>query len=92
MPRRAELTPEMVTDLFAVTEKRLGYDDRYTRHTYRLARGMHGDLLTVAAKNGVGVNDLVRWLVGTFLRDYHAGTLRLPVRQVQVLVSRLGEP
>lgn len=94
MKRRATLTTSVINDIFAQTDKHRKpspYDLKYDRHTYSIKEGDHGKLKEIAAKEGVGLNDLVRYLIDKFLRGYHSGEIVLPVEEYVVTKSRLSE-
>lgn len=94
MPRRRKLTREEVADFFAYTDppkrKSSPYDAKYKRNTYRLREGTHEALLRIAKDNGVGVNDLVRWILDTLVAAYDRGDVRLPIEEYVVTRSRLS--
>lgn len=93
--KRPKLTSEALDDFFAPTVKERTpppYDQRYARHTYRITDSLHESLKAIAHAEGVGVNDLVRYVLQTFVRRYHAGEIDLPVQEYIVTRSRLSDP
>jgi predicted HicB family RNase H-like nuclease len=92
--RRTKLTDEKLTDFFAPTERRRSpppYDLKYARRTYRVTDSLHESLKRIAQREGVGLNDLVRYVFQTFIQQYDAGEIELPVRQYVVTRSRLTD-
>lgn len=89
--RRATLEVDHVTDLFhAPARRQTPYDEKYARHTYRLPEALHQELKAIADDNGVGLNDLVRWVFRDFTARVDAG-FKLPVEEYVVSVRRLSE-
>jgi hypothetical protein len=52
---------------------------------------LHEDLKRVADLEGVGLNDLVRYVFQSFIRQYDAGEIELPVEEYVVTKSRLSD-
>ena len=93
--KRPKLTPEALDDFFAPTRqepKQAPYDEKYARHTYRVSDDLHDTLKAIAKSEGVGLNDLVRYVFQTFVRRYQAGEIQLPVEEYVVTRSRLSSP
>jgi len=92
--KRPKLTGEALDDFFAPTEHKPvvpPYDRKYARHTYRITSSLHLELKAIAEKEGVGLNDLVRYVFQTFIQRYRAGEIELPVEEYVVTHSRLTE-
>lgn len=92
--KRPTLDGETLDDLFAPTERRRSpppYDRKYARRTYRIADDLHQSLKEIAEHEGVGLNDLVRYVLQTFVRDYRAGKIKLPVEEYVITRSRLSD-
>jgi predicted HicB family RNase H-like nuclease len=92
--RRPTISSESLDDFFATTERKKTpppYDRKYARHTYRITDALHEDLKRIARETGVGLNDLVRYVFQTFIREYDAGEIELPVEEYVVTRSRLSE-
>jgi predicted HicB family RNase H-like nuclease len=93
--KRPKLTSEALDDFFAPTEKERAkppYDQKYARHTYRVTDELHEAIKEIARREGVGLNDLVRYVLQTFIKRYQAGEIELPVQQYVVTRSRLSDP
>jgi hypothetical protein len=92
--KRPKLTSEALDDFFAPTERRrtlAPYDVKYPRHTYRVRDVEHDKLKQIAEKEGVGLNDLVRYVFQTFIKEYEADEIDLPVEEYVVTHSRLSD-
>ncbi|MBN1640753.1 MAG: hypothetical protein JXA09_05930 [Anaerolineae bacterium] len=92
--KRPKLTGEDLDDFFAPTESERTpppYDRKYARHTYRIRTALHQELKTIAEQEGVGLNDLVRYIFQTFVQRYRAGEIDLPVEEYVVTRSRLTD-
>ena len=92
--KRPKLTREALDDFFAPTERKRApppYDLKYARHTYRVTDILHEGLKRIAQQEGVGLNDLVRYVFQTFIQQYDAGEIELPVQEYVVTHSRLTE-
>ncbi len=92
--KRPRLTGEALDDFFAPTERARTpppYDRKYTRRTYRITEGIHQELKSIAEQEGVGLNDLVRYIMRTFVQQYRAGEIELPVEEYAVTHSRLAD-
>ena len=92
--KRPKLTSEALDNFFAPTRRERPlppYDQKYARHTYRLPDALHDKLREIADREGVGLNDLVRYLFQTFARQYEAGEVKLPVEEYVVTRSRLSD-
>jgi hypothetical protein len=94
MGRRRELKRDDVTDLFAKTaprRRKTPYDRKYKRYTYRLQEMTRDKLKAIAEQNGIGLNDLVRWVLDRFIYGYERGEVVLPIEEYVVTKSRLSE-
>jgi len=83
-----------VDDFFAPTERSHApppYDLKYVRRTYRVREWMHKEIKYIANKEGVGLNDLVRYIFQTFIQQYRDGKIELPVEEYVVTHSRLTD-
>lgn len=92
--KRPRLTGEALDDFFAPTERERTpppYDRKYTRRTYRITEAIHQELKAIAEEEGVGLNDLVRYVLRSFVRQYRAGEIELPVEEYAVTHSRLTD-
>jgi len=92
--KRPRLTSETLDDFFAPTERKRTpppYDLKYARHTYRVTDVLHTELKRIAQQEGVGLNDLVRYIFQTFIQQYKAGEIELPVHEYVVTHSRLTD-
>ncbi len=92
--KRPKLDSASLDNLFAPTEHTKTtppYDQKYARHTYRIADRLHEQIKTIAQQEGVGLNDLVRYILQNFVQDYEAGKVKLPVEEYVVTRSRLTE-
>jgi predicted HicB family RNase H-like nuclease len=92
--KRPKISSESLDDFFAPTERKTPpppYDRKYARHTYRITDVLHEDLKRVADLEGVGLNDLVRYVFQSFIRQYDAGEIELPVEEYVVTKSRLSD-
>ena len=92
--KRPKISGETLDDFFASTERKKSpppYDRKYARHTYRVADSLHEDLKRIAKETGVGVNDLVRYVFQSFVQQYDAGEIELPVEEYVVTRSRLSK-
>ncbi len=92
--KRPKISGESLDDFFAPTERQKRpspYDKKYARHTYRITDSLHKDLKRIAEQEGVGLNDLVRYVFQTFIRQYDASEIELPVEEYVVTRSRLSE-
>ncbi len=84
-PKRPKLPKAALDDFFLPTQRRRApppYDQKYARHTYRLPDGLHDKLRAIAEQEGVGLNDMVRYVFQTFTRQYDAGEIGLPNKDV----------
>ncbi len=92
--KRPQLTSEALDDFFAPTERKRPtppYDREYARRTYRIREWMHEKLKAIADQEGVGLNDLVRYVFQTFIKAYEDGEIDLPVEEYVVTRSRLSD-
>lgn len=92
--KRPKLTTEALDDFFAPTRRERPpppYDRKYARHTYRVTDSLHETLKEIAEREGVGLNDLVRYIFLTFIRCYESGEIELPVEEYVVTRSRLSD-
>jgi predicted HicB family RNase H-like nuclease len=92
--KRPKLTGQALDDFFAPTEQKRTlppYDQKYARHTYRIRTSLHQQLKQIAEQEGVGLNDLVRYVFQTFVQRYQAGEIELPVEEYVVTRSRLTD-
>ena len=92
--KRPKLTSEALDNYFATTERERTlppYDQKYARHTYRVTDSLHDRLKAIARQEGVGLNDLVRYVFQTFIRQYEAGEIELPIEEYVVTRSRLSD-
>ena len=92
--KRPRLTGEALDDFFTPTERERTpppYDRKYTHRTYQITEEIHQKLKSVAAQEGVGLNDLVRYILSTFIQQYRAGEIDLPVEEYVVTRSRLAD-
>lgn len=92
--KRPTISSESLDDFFAATERKKApppYDRKYARHTYRITDTLHEDLKRIAQETGVGLNDLVRYVFQTFIGQYDAGEIELPVEEYVVTRSRLSK-
>jgi predicted HicB family RNase H-like nuclease len=92
--KRPRLTSEALDDFFAPTESQRApppYDRKYARHTYRIPDALHQELKSIAQQEGVGLNDLVRYVMQSFVQQYQAGDVELPVQEYVVTRSRLTD-
>lgn len=92
--KRPQLTGDALDNFFAPTERTRTpppYDQKYARHTYRVTDSLHNELAQIAQKEGVGINDLVRYIFQSFVQHYQAGEIKLPVQEYIVTRSRLTE-
>jgi predicted HicB family RNase H-like nuclease len=90
--KRPRLTSDALDDFFAPTERERTpppYDRKYARHTYRVTEATHQELKSIAEQEGVGLNDLVRYILRTFVEQYRSGEIELPVEEYAVTRSRL---
>lgn len=91
--KRPQLTTEALDDFFAPTkreQKPAPYDQKYARHTYRVTDELHEQLKAIAEREGVGLNDLVRYVFQVFVQRYQEGDIQLPVEEYVVTRSRLS--
>jgi hypothetical protein len=65
------------------------YDKRYERYTYRVTHSTHSALKDIASKQGIGLNELVRYVLNTFILEYGKNTDMLPV---ETKIVKLGLP
>ena len=63
---------------------------RYQRKTYLLEPGMVDEIAILAAREGVPLNELVRFLLRHALDEVAAGRLDLPIEVVTVQTRRLA--
>jgi predicted HicB family RNase H-like nuclease len=92
--KRPQLTGQDLDDFFAPTESERApppYDRKYARHTYRIRTALHEELKAIAKQEGVGLNDLVRYIFQTFVQRYRDGEIDLPVEEYVVTRSRLTD-
>ena len=92
--KRPKISSESLDDFFATTERTKSpppYDRKYARHTYRITDTLHEELKRIAEEAGVGLNDLVRYVFQSFIRQYDADEIELPVEEYVVTRSRLSE-
>ena len=89
------MTGEALDDFFAPTERERApppYDRKYMRRTYRITEAIHQELKSIAEEEGVGLNDLVRYVLRSFVRQYRAsGEIELPIEEYAVTRSRLSD-
>ena len=93
MPR-AQLKTEHVDDFFAITERKrhkTPYDFKYTKQTYSVGKMTHDKVKAIAEQEGVGLNDLVRWIFRRFIHGYENGEIEIPVEEYVVTHSRLAD-
>lgn len=92
--KRPHVDPRILDNIFASTENRKNvppYDIKYMRRTYRVREEVHERMKSIAAENGVGLNDMVRWIFERFTEAYDEGRIELPVEEYVVSYSRLSE-
>ena len=92
--KRPRLTGEALDDFFAPTERERTpppYDLKYTRRTYRITEDVHQARKAISEQEGVGLNDLVRYILRSFVRQYRDGEVDLPVEEYAVTRSRLTD-
>jgi predicted HicB family RNase H-like nuclease len=92
--KRPKLTSKALDDFFTPTQRESEpppYDQKYARHTYRVTDELHEQLKAIAEEEGIGLNDLVRYLMQTFIRRYQNGEIELPVEEYVVTRSRLSD-
>lgn len=92
--KRPKLTSEALDDFFTPTEHKRApppYDLKYARRTYRVRDWMHKELKDIANQEGVGLNDLVRYIFQTFVQQYRNGKIELPIEEYVVTRSRLTD-
>ena len=90
--KRPHVDASVIDDIFANTDRRRKpspYDIKYARRTYRIVEAHHDRLKAIAAENGVGLNDMVRWIFERFIEAYDEGRIELPVEEYVVSYSRL---
>lgn len=63
---------------------------RYQRKTYLLEPGMVEEIAALAAREGVPLNELVRFLLRHALDEVAAGRLELPIEVVTVQTRHLA--
>ena len=56
----------------------------YQRKTYVVERDQVDRIHAVAKENGIGINELVRWILGEALDAIDAGAWELPIEEVTV--------
>ncbi len=89
---RPRIKPNEAADYFSETgpkRRSSPYDMKYERRTYRIREGTHERLKDIAAENGIGLNDLVRWILDQFLSGHDSGDIKLPIEEYVVTTSRL---
>jgi hypothetical protein len=92
--RRRRLERADVTDLFAVTEpkrRNTPYDAKYARWTVRVKPMTRDKIKAIAKREGIGLFDLVRWVLRQFVYDYEQEDIVLPVEEYVVTKSRLAD-
>ena len=93
--KRPKLTGDTLDDFFQPTTEPKSspppYDRKYARHTYRVMERTHAKIKDIAHQEGVGLNDLVRYILQTFVDRYERGEIELPVEEYVVTHSRLTE-
>ena len=86
---------DRVADIFAPTEGKPKtippYDVKYEHHTYRTTKGQHAKLKQLAKDNGIGLGDMMRWMIDRFIEACELGTLVLPIKEYTTTQRRLGE-
>lgn len=92
--KQAARAVERIDEIFERTEQRQRkpspYDVKYPRVTFRIPQGTHDQLKRIAEKEGIGLNDLVRWIFAQFNGGYDAGDIVLPIEEYVVTKSRLS--
>ena len=84
--------PDGISDQQAAAMMLQGMTAQYLlRRTYRVREEMHEKLKAIAGQEGVGLNDLVRYVFQTFIEGYEAGEIDLPVEEYVVTRSRLSD-
>lgn len=93
MKRRAKLDSAMLDEYFAIPQPKKipPYDLLYPRKTYRIAVAVHESLKKIAQDHGVGLNELVRWILMSFVKRFEEGKITLPIEQEKVVHRRLTE-
>ncbi len=61
--------------------------DAFVKKTYKIRNETVERVRRAAEAQGVGIGELVDWALATVLDQVEAGTLRVPVEQVQVSMS-----
>ncbi len=89
MPKRPDVDDKEMDDLFGRTEKPPPEPGKFDRKTYLLLPGIHAGLKRIAEEEDVGVNDLVRWILGDFIRRYEKGELELPKVVQEIIEERV---
>lgn len=64
-------------------------EEKYPRKTYRLLPGLHDQLKEIAEKEGVQINDLVRYILVNFVEQWKAGEVNLPVKEKTIEIKEL---
>ena len=62
--------------------------NKIKRKTYLLYAGMIEEIASLAAQERVGINELVRYLLGTALDQVYEGTLTIPTQPGQRQIAK----
>lgn len=77
--KRPRLTAEDLTAYFANAPE--ATEPQAERHTYLVPDAMHDQLKAIAQAEGVGINELVRWVLERFVGNHRKGTIKVPVQE-----------
>lgn len=58
--------------------------DLYQRKTYVVERDQVDRIKALASENGIGINELVRWILGQSLQALDSGEWELPIEEVTI--------
>lgn len=64
-------------------------EEKHPRHTYRLVPGLHEEIKEIAAEEGIYLNELVRYVLISFVAAWKDGDIDLPVREKTIKEKEL---
>lgn len=93
--KQAAVIAAGIDDIFERTEQKKRkpspYDVKYPPASFRIKTETHSELKRIAAANSIGLNDMVRWIFGEFIKGHDDGSIELPIEHYTVSVSRLSD-
>lgn len=80
MKKRPRLTVEHVNQFFANAPEEEG-TPQAERHTYLVPDVLHEEIKKIAEEEGVGISEIVVWVLKKFVHNHRKGVIKLPVEE-----------